>query len=1044
MKRCNFMLLVSIVLIIALPAAAHAERQEIKYQAELDYPPYKYSQNGYLTGFDIDLTSLIFEKQNYLIKYSTGEWETTYQQLIKGDIDTTGLMAVSEERKKDTLFSKPVIKSYISVYARKALTQSVNMSTLKQYKIGVGKDQYSETVLHGKAGISSYIEYATVPEALDALQKGEIDLLFENQGVVDYLIVERGLSGKIIRKMGNLYPENVAYGISKSSPELVPYINARLDQLQRSGAFEELYQQYFFAHSDYYKSMIHRRIISGAVIGFCVLLSGIFIVRMYIRRLRRTIYSEQKFFENVIEHTGMIVWAVNGDKKIVRFNQYAEMMTGLREKEVIGRSIDDLSGLKGSGVLFRELLTKAVYKDYVSDVELKLPDHSPDARYFSIRTTLIQGMDQKAGDFYVLVGLDVDHRKQNELKLQQSYEDLESTYEELSAAEVELQEQLHKLGISERRFRLASEGSGAYMWELDFKTGLYKLSDRWYEVMGYNEAEINSFEGGALSIIHPDDQETARKARQDHLEGLTPIYETEYRMRSKDNQYLWFEVRGKAIVNPRDNMVMFLGSLIDISKRKQAEFKLNNSYQELEATYEQLTATQQELVGQYDMLVENQKNMHRMAYVDSLSNLPNRLSLLETMEHYFRRPGGKAALLFVDTDNFKYINDTLGHKSGDILIRKASERLQSLVHEGAMLSRLGGDEFVIFIRDAENREEVLQLAEDIMRAFRKSFLIGESNLYVSASIGISFYPEDGETTEEILKNADVAMYRAKEAGKSTYVVYDKSMHTSFNERMNIEKHLRSAMNNNEFELHYQPQVDIRTGLISGFEALIRWNSPVLGFVSPLSFIKIAEDSRLIIYIGEWVLREASSFMKSVHERTGVPYKISVNISIIQLLQDDFVEMVLDSLAESGLEPSCLELEITESIFMESFDSTVSKLEFLKSRGIRIALDDFGTGYSSLSYLQHLPISTLKMDKKFIDSLEEKGYSQSFVQTIIILGHKMGLDVVAEGVEDAGQLAFLKESGCDKVQGYLISRPVPKRKVKELLEPQRRYGTDSLP
>ncbi|KAI7256712.1 hypothetical protein KC345_g10935 [Hortaea werneckii] len=249
------------------------------------------------------------------------------------------------------------------------------------------------------------------------------------------------------------------------------------------------------------------------------------------------------------------------------------------------------------------------------------------------------------------------------------------------------------------------------------------------------------------------------------------------------------------------------------------------------------------------------------------------------------------------------------------------------------------------------------------------------------------------------------------------------------------------MNNNEFELHYQPQVQIGTGLISGFEALIRWNSPVLGFVSPLSFIKIAEDSRLIIYIGEWVLREACKFMYSIQQLTGISYKISVNISIIQLLQDDFVDIVLDSLAESGLAASSLELEITESIFMESFESTVSKLEFLKSRGIRIALDDFGTGYSSLSYLQQLPISTLKMDKIFIDSLADKAYSQSFVQTIIILGHKMGLDVVAEGVEDASQLAFLKESDCDKVQGYLISRPVPQRKVIELLEPQKRYGMD---
>lgn len=304
--------------------------------------------------------------------------------------------------------------------------------------------------------------------------------------------------------MSNLYPEDIAYGISKSAPELVSYVNARLERLQRSGAFEELYRQYFFAHSDDYQSLTKGRIISGIVIGFCVLLFGIVLIRAYIRRLRRTIHSEQEFFEDVIEHTGMIVWAVQGDKRIVRFNQYAEKMTGLKEQDMLGKSLDDIPGLEGSAALLRDLLIKAVYKDYAGNVEVRLPDHVPDARYFSIRTTLIKGMDEQAEDIFVLVGLDIDERKESELKLQLSYEELESTYEELAAAEVELQEQLNRLGVSERRFRLASESSGAYMWELDWETGVYKLSDRWYEVMGYNEEEINSFDGGVLSIIHPD------------------------------------------------------------------------------------------------------------------------------------------------------------------------------------------------------------------------------------------------------------------------------------------------------------------------------------------------------------------------------------------------------------------------------------------------------------------------------------------------------------------------------------------------------------
>ncbi|WP_052414428.1 EAL domain-containing protein [Paenibacillus sp. FSL R5-0345] len=1041
MKQGKLLLLISILFMLLPPTAIHAERKEIEYQVELGYPPYKYEKDGYMTGFDIELSSLIFEKQDYDVHYSTGKLENVYSRLVQGDIETAGLMAITEKRKQEVLFSDTVFKSYISIYARRGLEGEINLKTLERYKIGLGNGQYSETVLNGKLGINDYVEYATVPEALKALEKGEIDLLFENQGVVDYLLDEQGETKDIIKELSDLYPRDVAFAVSKSTPELVSYINERLNELQHSGAYEELYQNYFYVHSDYYKGMIHKRIAYGIIVLFCLLILSLILLKLYINRLRRAVYSEHQFFEDVIEHSGMVVWAVQADKTVVRFNKFAERMTGLREKEVLGVNLEDIDGLKGSAAIFRELLERAIRLEYVSNVEIKLPDQSPEARYFSFRTTLLKGLDKQAGDIFVLVGVDIDERKQNELNLQLSYEELEATYEELSATEVDLQEQFNKLQISERRFRLTSEGSGAYMWEFDLEARRFNLSDRWYELMGYMKDEINSFEDGALSIVHPDDLASTLKIKRDHLKGITSIFETEFRMLTKDNQIVWFEVRGKATLNPRDKVLLFVGSLIDISERKQAELKLSNSYQELEATYEQLATTQQELQVQYNMLLDNQKYIHRLAYVDELSNLPNRLCLLESMEKYLQRPGGKFALLFLDSDNFKYINDTLGHKSGDVLIQKASKRLQSLMQEGDMLSRLGGDEFVVFIKDTEDREDVLNLAERIMRSFRQSFVIGESNLYVSLSVGISFYPEDGETAEQILSNADVAMYRAKEDGKGTYVVYDKSMHTAFNERMNIEKHLRSAMYNNEFEVYYQPQLDIQSGFISGFEALIRWNSPTLGSVSPLSFIKIAEDSRLIIDIGEWVLRESCVFMKGIQDRTGVPYKISVNISIIQLFQNDFIEMVQDSLAVSGLKPSCLELEITESIFMKSFnESILGDLRFLKSKGISIALDDFGTGYSSLSYLQQLPISTLKMDKTFIDSLsEEEANSKSFVQLIIQLGHNMGLEVVAEGVEEVSQMDFLKLIGCDKVQGYLISRPVPKQAVVELLETQRHYG-----
>lgn len=889
MKRFTISLLIVLMLLLA-PSAAFADRDVIRYESELNYPPFQYMQNGYLTGFDVDLTNLIFEKQDYLVHYGTGPWKEVHEKLIRGTIDTTGLMAVTGEA---------------------------------------------------------------------------------------------------------------------------------------------------FGHSDYYSGMVGDRLLWGFGLSLALLIVGICAVKAYIAHLRRAIHREQRFFEDVVEHTGVFVWAVDRTGVTVRFNRTAEQLTGWKARELLGTPLDGLAGGESMERL-RLMLSGFLRGEAAANVEMQLPGGCGNGRYLQFRTSYIPPTGKKQDGLYVLIGLDIHERRENEIKLQNSYEQLEATFEELSAAEEELQQQLRRLSVSEQRFRLASDGSGAYLWELDWKNGVYKLSERWYEVMGYSAEEINAMTDGVLDLIHPEDRERADRARNDHLLGKTPVYETEYRMRSKDGAYIWYEVRGKAVSDPEEQVMLFLGSLIDISNRKQVERKLHNSYQELEATYEQLTAAQRELVGQYDLLVENQQKMHHLAYYDSLSGLPNRLNLLEAMETYFRQPGGSAALLFVDADNFKYINDTLGHKFGDELIRQASARLQRVTGEDVLLSRFGGDEFILFYRNVFRREQVQELAERILRKFREPFRIGESDLHISVSIGISFYPEDGTTTEEILKNADVANYRAKESGKAKAVVYDKSMHTSFNERVTIEKHLRGAVENNELSLYYQPQVDIRTGRISGFEALVRWNNPVLGSVSPLSFIKIAEDSRLIVPIGEWVLRQACRFMRSMHDKGLGPYRISVNLSVIQLLQEDFVPLVMDTLEESGLEPAHLELEITESIFMESFGSIISKLEYFRSCGIYVALDDFGTGYSSLSYLQQLPITTLKMDKTFIDSLSDNTQSQDLIRTIVELGHNRELEVVAEGVENTEQLNYLRSSNCDKIQGYLTGRPLPERETEALMREQKTF------
>ncbi|WP_148449872.1 EAL domain-containing protein [Gorillibacterium timonense] len=593
-----------------------------------------------------------------------------------------------------------------------------------------------------------------------------------------------------------------------------------------------------------------------------------------------------------------------------------------------------------------------------------------------------------------------------------------------------------KLEQSNERFSLATYGSAAVIWDMDMLSQRYYFSDIWYELLGYERGDLNEEFGGWRTIIHPDDVQAEAKNKREHMSGEKPYYFCEYRLLTKSGSYKWFQVRGMVLRDAQGAPIRFAGSMTDVTDRKDFEVKLQDSYQELESTYEELTAVQAELLEQYNRLVENQtmliqseEKYRELAYNDTLSGLPNKRSLVETLARFTEEnKRAAAALLFLDIDNFKYINDTMGHSFGDQLLAAFSSRLISLSGPNDEHFRFGGDEYVIFLKDIQSKKEVLDYAERMIEAVKEPFSLHDSLLHVSVSIGIACYPDNGTTVEELLQKADVAMYRAKQAGRGVYALYEQEMQQVFDERMRIERHLREALQKDELLLYYQPITVIGNDQIWGFEALLRWNSPELGFVSPFQFIEIAEDCRLIIPIGEWVLTSACRFITSVHERGNKDCRISVNISLIQLMQDDFNEMVVRVLDQTGLTPSMLQIEITESVLMKSFGAIISKLEFLRGLGVSIALDDFGTGYSSLSYLKQLPITTLKIDKSFISGLREEKAGESLAESIVSIGHNLGIEVTAEGVETREQLEDLKRMNCDKIQGYYISRPIPEEEV----------------
>lgn len=421
-----------------------------------------------------------------------------------------------------------------------------------------------------------------------------------------------------------------------------------------------------------------------------------------------------------------------------------------------------------------------------------------------------------------------------------------------------------------------------------------------------------------------------------------------------------------------------------------------------------------------------EERVEHQAHYDLLTDLPNRVMFNDRLTlalAHANRHRRMLAILFVDLDRFKTIVDTLGHAIGDHVLRGVAERLSSSLEEGDTLARLGGDEFVILLPQIHRADKAVKLAQKVLEALKPAFHFSGHELHITTSIGIALYPYDGEDADTLLKNADTALYRAKEQGRNNYQLYTPAMNARAFERLALENSLRKALERKEFLLHYQAQQDLKTGEITGMEALLRWQHPDLGLVYPAEFISLAEETGLIVPLGEWVLRTAAAQNKAWQKAGLPPMVVAVNLSARQFQHHDLVETVARVLKETGLDARWLELEITESIAMQNADYTIIILRDLKEMGLQISMDDFGTGYSSLSYLKKFPIDTLKIDQSFVRDLSTDPNDAAIANAIIVLAHSLKLKVVAEGVETPEQKAFLKEHDCDKTQGYLFSNPI---------------------
>ena len=588
--------------------------------------------------------------------------------------------------------------------------------------------------------------------------------------------------------------------------------------------------------------------------------------------------------------------------------------------------------------------------------------------------------------------------KHAHLKLNQLTSMVKEQTQQLEDSNAKLQLEAEQRKVSEERYRLAEEAVNDGLWDWNIPAGKVYYSPRWKSMLGFTDAEIGDSPEEWLVRVHPDDRISVAEHQEEHFQGRCEQLRGECRMLHKDGQYRWILYRGTAVAGGNGAKIRAVGSFTDITDRKLAEEQLR-----FEA-------------------------MH-----DALTGLANRVKLADRLSWCIARKKRELdfhfAVMFIDLDRFKVINDSLGHLIGDKLLVEIACRLKVFVreadtvarHQLDQVARIGGDEFVLVLEDIRHESDILHIAGRLHKEISGTFHIDGHEICTLFSVGIAFGNETYHTAAEILRDADTALYQAKSDGKSCTRIFDPEMHQRAVARWQTETELRRAITDNQLVLHYQPIID-SLGRPLALEALVRWQHPTRGLLPPGEFLPIAEDTDLIIHLGRWVLIEACRQARR-WEKLGLPLTISVNVAALQLESPDFVAEVLDTLEHTGVDPRSIVLEITETALMHDSERIAQRLHSLRLAGLRVAIDDFGTGYSSLAYLQQFPVDILKIDRSFVVNATTSAEGRVLLHAMVQLGRALGLETLAEGIEDHSQLDLLRAEGCELGQGFLVARPM---------------------
>lgn len=764
----------------------------------------------------------------------------------------------------------------------------------------------------------------------------------------------------------------------------------------------------------------HRRLIyilTAGGVSLLIIFFGYIIARRRDREMRaqkEQMISNEKYQKIFSVSPDSITINRVTDGLYLDANQGFTKLLGYTHDEAIGKTSRELSiwaNIEERSKWTAILRENGEIVEYEADFRAK----SGDIRTCDTSAKLIE-MD---GEPCVLtVTRDITMRKQNDREIfnlnqclkknLQEMQDLNASLEEEIDERMQVEETLrHKedaLKKSNETLSLAVELAHLGSWEYNPEMDLFEFGDDFYAVLGTDEAMEGRFITSATYIqefVHPDDVWIVTNEIKKSADAHDHRYSSQvaHRVIRRDGEVRTIAVQVHAVTETSGKAFNLYGAIQDITERVKIE----------------------------EALLQKTDMIRHMAYYDSLTDLPNRRYLHERLEEELektRRYSSQGVAFFIDMDDLKLVNDTYGHTCGDEIIVASGARIVAEMEGGAFISRIGGDEFFAILPGANDRSQVSDIAERVLTALSQKHEMYGTQFHMTASIGIAFYPTDGNTVEEIVKDADNAMYAAKNAGKNCWRFYATSMQTDKYHQMQLTNDLRYAIERGELLVHYQPQLMTSSQSVVGFEALLRWNSAENGKVPPCQFIPLAEQSGLIYSVGEWVVQEACRFARRLSDQGRGNLHVAVNISAKQLIADNFIAIIRNAIREAGIEPQQLELEVTESMLMVSIEEAICKLNELKALGVNVTLDDFGTGYSSLTYLRRLPIDTVKIDKSFIDQMMNDEHVDQVVGSIITMAHILGMTVVAEGVEEEQQFMRLYLHGCDSIQGYLFSQPLP--------------------